>query len=113
MAAEAAFDCREELDAYVATYARNRAVLLRELPKAGLDRLAPADGAFYLYADVGQLTNDSQDFCRRLLAETGIAITPGIDFDPERGHRFLRISFAGPEAEMAEAATRLADWLAD
>jgi len=113
IAAEAAFDCREELDGYVAAYARNRALLLRELPKAGFDSLAPADGAFYLYADVSRLTNDSQDFCRRMLAETGVAIAPGIDFDPERGHRFVRFSFAGLEAVMGQAADRLAVWLAD
>lgn len=107
----AAFDCGEELDGYVARYARNRALLLKELPKAGFDRLAPADGAFYLYADVGRLTNDSEDFCRRMLAETGVAITPGVDFDPERGHRFVRFSFAGVEAEMAQAAARLEAWL--
>ncbi len=111
MAAEAAFDCRAELDGYVAAYARNRALLLNELPKAGFDRLAPADGAFYLYADVSQLTNDSQDFCRRMLAETGVAITPGIDFDPERGHHFVRFSFAGLKTEMAQAAERLEAWL--
>jgi len=108
----AAFDCRAELDGYVARYARNRALLLDQLPRAGFDRLAPADGAFYIYADVGRLTNDSQDFCRRMLAETGVATTPGVDFDPERGHRFVRFSFAGPEAEIAEAARRLGDWLA-
>ncbi len=113
IAAETAFDCHQELDGYVAAYARNRALLLRQLPKAGFDRLAPADGAFYLYADVSRLTNDSQDFCRRMLAETGVAITPGIDFDPERGHQFVRFSFAGLEAEMDQAATRLAAWLAD
>ena len=113
IAAEAAFDCREELDGYVAAYARNRALLLGELPKAGFDRLAPADGAFYLYADVSRLTNDSQDFCRRMLAETGVAITPGNDFDPERGHHFVRFSFAGLEVEMAQAAERLAAWLRD
>lgn len=112
IAAEVAFDCREELDGYVAAYARNRALLLEALPKAGFDRLAPADGAFYLYADVSRLTNDSQDFCRRMLAETGVAITPGIDFDPERGHQFVRFSFAGLEAEMAQAAARLEAWLA-
>jgi aspartate/methionine/tyrosine aminotransferase len=112
IAGEAAFDCRDELDGYVAAYARNRALLLEALPKAGFDRLAPADGAFYLYADVGRLTNDSEDFCRRMLAETGVAITPGIDFDPERGHRFVRFSFAGREPEMAEAAARLEAWLA-
>ena len=107
----AAFEAREVLEGYVANYARNRAFLLQALPAAGFDRLAPADGAFYLYADVGHLTNDSEAFCRRMLAETGVATTPGPDFDPERGHRFLRFSFAGPEAVMQEAATRLQTWL--
>ena len=111
IAGAAAFDCGEQLDGYVANYARNRALLLRELPKAGLDRLAPADGAFYIYADVARLTNDSEAFCRRMLAEIGVAATPGVDFDPERGHHFLRFSFAGREDEMAEAARRLQDWL--
>ena len=111
IAGEVAFDCKEELDAYVAAYAKNRALLLKALPEAGFDRLAPADGAFYLYADVSRLTNDSEEFCRRMLAETGVAIAPGVDFDPERGNRFVRFSFAGPEAEMAEAASRLKDWL--
>ena len=106
-----ALECGAELDAYVASYARNRSLLLAELPKAGFDRLAPADGAFYLYADIGHLTNDSEAFCRRMLAETGVAATPGVDFDPARGHRFLRFSFAGPEAAMAEAAERLKAWL--
>ncbi len=110
-AAVAAFDCRDELDAYVAGYARNRALLLDVLPKAGLDRLAPADGAFYIYADVSRFTNDSPDFCRRMLAETGVAATPGTDFDPERGGSFVRFSFAGPHVEIAEAADRLAGWL--
>ncbi len=111
VAGEAVFDCRAELDGYVAGYARNRALLLERLPRAGFDRLAPADGAFYLYADVAALTNDSNDFCHRMLAETGVAITPGVDFDPERGHHFVRFSFAGPEADMAAAAGRLEDWL--
>ena len=111
IAGEAAFDCSAQLDGYVAAYARNRALLLRELPKAGLDRLAPADGAFYIYADVSALTNDSEDFCRRMLAETGVAATPGIDFDPDRGRRYLRFSFAGRETVMAEAARRLQDWI--
>jgi aspartate/methionine/tyrosine aminotransferase len=110
IAAEAAFDCAAELDAIVAGYARNRALLLAELPKAGFHRLAPADGAFYLYADVGHLTNDSSRFCKRMLLETGVATTPGIDFDAERGHRFLRFSFAGAEAEIARAAEKLRDW---
>ncbi len=107
----AAFEAREVLEGYVANYARNRAYLLQALPVAGFDRLAPADGAFYLYADVGHLTNDSEAFCRRMLAETGVATTPGLDFDPDRGHRFVRFSFAGPEAVMREAATRLQAWL--
>lgn len=106
----AAFDCIEELDGNVARYARSRELLLSELPKAGFGKLAPADGAFYLYADVERLTNDSQDFCRRMLAETGVAATPGVDFDPEQGHRFMRFSFAGSTDDMGEAAQRLIAW---
>lgn len=111
IAGEAAFDCGAQLDGYVDAYARNRALLLTELPKAGLDRLAPADGAFYIYADVSALTDDSAALCRRMLAEVGVAATPGTDFDPARGNRYLRFSFAGREAEMAEAAKRLQGWL--
>lgn len=110
IAAAAVFDCKAELDANVGRYARSRELLLEELPRAGFDRLAPADGAFYIYADISRLTNDSPEFCRRMLAETGIAATPGIDFDPEQGHRFLRFSFAGATADMAEAARRLKAW---
>jgi len=110
LAAIAAFDCGEELARNLARYAENRALLLEELPKAGFDRLAPADGAFYLYADIGHLTRDSAEFCRRMLAETGIATTPGIDFDPARGHATLRFSFAGATGTMAEAARRLQNW---
>ncbi len=109
-AALAAFDCRDELDANVARYAANRALLLEELPKAGFERFAPADGAFYLYADIAHLTNDSPEFCRQMLRETGIACTPGIDFDPARGHASLRISFAGSTDSIAEAARRLVAW---
>lgn len=112
IAAVAAFDCTEELDGNVARYARNRELLLRELPTAGLDKLAPADGAFYIYADVGHLTNDSEALCRQLLAETGIAIAPGTDFDRERGRRTVRLSFAGDTDTMAEAARRLQAWTA-
>jgi aspartate/methionine/tyrosine aminotransferase len=111
VAAEAAFDCGPELEGNRAAYRRSRALLLRELPKAGFDRLATADGAFYLWADVGHLTNDSPEFCARMLAEAGIAATPGVDFDRERGSRFLRFSYCGPEADMAEAPARLARWL--
>ena len=109
-AALAAFGCRDELDANVARYARNRALLLDELPKAGFLRFAPADGAFYLYADVAHLTNDSPEFCRRMLRETGVACTPGTDFDPARGNATLRLSFAGTTETMAEAARRLKAW---
>ena len=109
-AAVAAFDCTAELDGHVARYARNRRILLEELPKAGFDKLAPADGAFYVYADVSAMTDDSEAFCKRILAETGIACTPGIDFDPARGRQFVRFSFAGSEATIAEAARRLIAW---
>ncbi len=112
LAAIAAFDCQEELDANVEKYARNRELLLTELPKAGFDKLSNADGAFYLYADVTHLTNDSQEFSRRMLAETGVAATSGIDFDPERGHRFMRFSFARATDDIAEAAERMKAWLA-
>jgi aspartate/methionine/tyrosine aminotransferase len=106
----AAFDCQEELQANVARYANNRDILLNELPLAGFDRLAPADGAFYLYADLSRWTEDSQAFCRRLLIETGIAATPGIDFDPLQGNHFMRFSFAGSTRDITEAARRLKDW---
>lgn len=111
-AALAAFECHAELKRNIDVYAANRELLLRELPKAGINRFAPADGAFYLYADVSHLTQDSEQFCRRMLAETGVAATPGTDFDPANGHLFLRFSFAGSTAVMAEAAKRLQIWLA-
>ncbi len=107
----AALDCGAELDRVVEGYRRNRDLLLEALPKAGFTELAPADGAFYLYADIGHLSHDSHDFCRRMLEETGVATTPGLDFDPRRGHRFMRFSFAGSEVEVAEAARRLQAWL--
>lgn len=110
IAAVAVFDCMDELAARVATYRANRDLLLTELPKAGFGRLAPSDGAFYLYADIGDLTNDAPEFCRRMLAETGVAATPGTDFDPFEGHRTMRFSFAGSTADMAEAARRLRAW---
>lgn len=106
----AAFDCTEELEANVRHYARNRALLLDKLPKAGFTRLAPAEGAFYIYADVSDLTNDSTEFCRRMLAEIGVAATPGVDFDPTRGEHFVRFSFAGGEDEVSQAADRLVSW---
>lgn len=110
-AAMTAFECRDELQTYVAEYARSRALLLDALPKVGFDKLSPAEGAFYIYADVSALTDDSQAFCARLLNETGVAMTPGIDFDPRRGSRYLRISFAAREDTIAAAATRIATWM--
>ena len=111
-AAVAAFDCGDELDANVERYARNRELLLRELPKAGLDQLAPADGAFYIYADVRKFTNDAVAFCAKMLDQTGVAATPGNDFDPVDGASFVRFSFAGSTEDMSEASRRLQDWLA-
>lgn len=106
----AVFDCRKELDAYVAAYGKNRRLLLEELPKAGFDKLAPADGAFYLYADISNFSDDSEHFCRAMLEETGVAATPGIDFDPVEGNRYVRFSFAGAHATIKEAADRLKNW---
>ncbi|MBN9562896.1 MAG: aminotransferase class I/II-fold pyridoxal phosphate-dependent enzyme [Alphaproteobacteria bacterium] len=110
IAAEAAFDCHPELQANVARYRRSRDHLLEHLPRAGFTRLSPAEGAFYLYADIAERANDSVAFCARMLAEAGIAATPGVDFDRTRGNRFLRFSYCGPEADMRDAATRLLHW---
>ena len=110
VAAEAAFDCHEELQANVARYRRSRDYLLRALPDAGFSRLSPAQGAFYLFADITDRSNDSVGFCKRMLAEVGVAVTPGVDFDHARGNRFLRFSYCGPEADMREAAERLKVW---
>jgi aspartate/methionine/tyrosine aminotransferase len=106
------FECLDELDAVVAGYARNRALLLDALPKAGFVDLSPSQGAFYLYADVHRLTNNSDRFCRDMLHETGVAAVPGHDFDREQGGRYMRFSFCGNEARMAEAMERIGRWLA-
>ncbi|MFL6025264.1 MAG: pyridoxal phosphate-dependent aminotransferase [Marmoricola sp.] len=102
----------DELDGHVERYAANRAILLEGLPRLGIDRLAPADGAFYVYADIGHLTDDSYAWCQRLLAETGVAMAPGIDFDTRRGHEFVRLSFAGQADEIRLGLDRLSSWLA-
>jgi aspartate/methionine/tyrosine aminotransferase len=112
IAALAAFDAAGELESYKAAYARNRDMLLNELPRAGFDKLAPADGAFYLYADASALTDDSESYLQRMLRETGVAATPGIDFDEEEGRRFIRFSYAGRFEPMREAARRLRAWAA-
>ncbi|MBR0660377.1 pyridoxal phosphate-dependent aminotransferase [Neoroseomonas oryzicola] len=111
VAAEAAMDCVEELEGNKAAYARSRAALLDGLPKAGFTRIATADGAFYLWCDVGHLTNDSAAFCAEMLDHAGIAATTGLDFDRDRGSRFLRFSYCGPEADMTAAPERLTGWL--
>lgn len=108
----AAFDCRAELEGHIATYARNRALMLEALPALGLRRIAPPDGAFYIYADMGHLTDNSLAFCERMLRETGVATAPGIDFDPVGGNRFVRFSFAVSTDEVQEALTRVEPWLA-
>jgi len=112
-AAVHAFDAYAELDANVARYRANRDLLLRRLPEIGLDRLAPADGAFYVYADVSRWTSDSLAFGARLLSETGVAVAPGIDFDPIDGGKFIRMSFAGDTTEIATAVDILGDWLSE
>lgn len=111
VAALGAFDGIDELEEIKSRYARNRSLLLNELPPAGLSNILPADGAFYLYADVRDLTDDSAAFAQAMLREIGVATTPGIDFDPERGRSYLRLSYAGAEREMREAARRIAAWL--
>ena len=110
VAALAAFDADDELNANVTVYARNRALLLETLPRLGLDKIVPADGAFYLYCDVGHLTDDSLAFANEMLADIAVAVTPGIDFDPVRGRRFIRFSYAGATADLEEALRRLAGW---
>jgi aspartate/methionine/tyrosine aminotransferase len=111
VAALAVFDAVEELEAVKAGYARNRALLLDELPRIGISEMHPVDGAFYIYADVARFTNDSIAFCRRMLEETGVAATPGVDFDAAEGSHYLRLSFAGSENDCREAVSRLATWL--
>jgi aspartate/methionine/tyrosine aminotransferase len=111
IAAEAAFEGRPEMEAVKQGYEANRQILIEGLPRAGLDKFLPVDGAFYLYADVSRFTNDSFAFAKRMLEETHVATTPGIDFDPLRGHQFVRFCYAGSEADMREAVERIGGWL--
>lgn len=104
-------DSYAETAEHLERYRANRDLLLEGLTNLGIDKLAPADGAFYVYADVRHLTDDSMDFCKRLLADTGVAIVPGIDFDPVDGHHFVRMSFAGSTQDVEEALRRLKAWL--
>jgi aspartate/methionine/tyrosine aminotransferase len=114
MAAVAAFSPESvaEADGLLAHYSTNRGLLLDGLRAIGIDRLAPTDGAFYVYADVSHLTTDSLSFCEKLLNDTGVAIAPGIDFDTVRGSSYVRMSFAGPTRDITEALTRIGAWLA-
>jgi aspartate/methionine/tyrosine aminotransferase len=111
VAAQAGFEATEELEAVRRGYAENRAFLLEALPRIGLSDLLPVDGAFYVYGNVARLTNDSVEFCRRALIEAGVAITPGVDFDRERGNRYVRLSFAGSTHSVREGVERLKAWL--
>jgi aspartate/methionine/tyrosine aminotransferase len=111
IAAEAAFDGRDEMEAVKHGYEENRRILTEGLPLAGLDQFLPVDGAFYLYANIARFSDDSLDFAKRLLNEAGVAATPGIDFDPIDGRHFLRFCYAGSAAEMREAVERIGNWL--
>jgi aspartate/methionine/tyrosine aminotransferase len=111
IAAEAAFDGHAEMEAVKHGYEENRRILVDGLPKAGLDQFLPVDGAFYLYADVSRFSSDSFEFAKRMLAETHVAVTPGVDFDPVDGSRFIRFCYAGATVEMHEAVARIGKWL--
>ena len=110
-AGEAAFDGREEMERVKHGYEENRRILCDGLPKAGLDKFLPVDGAFYLYADISRFSADSLGFAKRMLNEAGVAATPGIDFDPVNGRHFLRFCYAGSASEMHEAVARISNWL--
>ena len=112
MGAIAAFDCYNELDTHIPRYQENRDFLYNGLPKIFLGDHAPSNGAFYLYADVSALTDDSVAFAGRLLAETGVAITPGVNFDAYQGKTHVRLSYAGSITEMKKAVQRINAWLA-
>ncbi|MGV2069266.1 MULTISPECIES: pyridoxal phosphate-dependent aminotransferase [Rhizobium/Agrobacterium group] len=112
IAAMAALEAGDELEEYRAGCRANRDFLQARLPALGMPLLSPMDGAFYAYVDVSRFTNDSMEFARRLLAQTHVAATPGLDFDPLEGHRALRISYAGTLADLTDATDRIANWLA-
>ena len=111
IAAEAAFDGRDELENIKHGYEENRRILLDGLPRAGLDSLLPVDGAFYLYVDTSRFSDDSFDFAKRMLEQAGVAATPGVDFDPIHGRSFLRLCYAGSHQHMREAVKRIGAWL--
>ena len=111
VAALAAMDCHDELQANMEVYRANRALMLEGLPKAGFDRIAPPDGAFYVYADVSHITDDSRAFAAEILEKAGVAVTPGLDFDPVRGGGTIRFSYARATADIEEGLDRLARFM--
>ena len=111
-AALVALDSQDELRSHVKVYAENRRLLLAALPSLGLNAIAPPDGAFYIYANIAHLTDDSLQFCETLLRDTGVATAPGIDFDPVDGKHFFRISFAASTDQILDAIERLKPWFA-
>jgi aspartate/methionine/tyrosine aminotransferase len=113
VAAMAAMDAHDELTANQKVYAENRQLMLAELPKIGFDRIAPPDGAFYIYADVSDLTNDSMAFCQDILEQVGVSVTPGLDFDPHRGHQTIRFSYARATKDIREGLVRLGRYMAN
>lgn len=108
-----AMDCTDELEGHLRTYTENRQLLLDALPNLGLARIAPPDGAFYVYADISDYTDDSMEFCKQLLIDTGVATAPGIDFDPAHGHHFMRFSFAVSTPLVEDAIARMKPWFAE
>jgi aspartate/methionine/tyrosine aminotransferase len=112
VAALGALDCDEELQANLQVYTENRRLLMEGLPKAGFDKIAPPDGAFYIYADVSDITDDSLGFAAEILEKAGVAVTPGLDFDPERGGHFIRFSYARSTEDMVEGLARLTAFMA-
>ena len=107
----AAFDCKEELDSHLAVYAANRDLMVAGLTKAGLGKFAPPDGAFYVYVDVSDYTNDALAFSAEILEKAGVAVTPGLDFDPANGHKWLRLSYARSTADITEGVARLTTFM--
>jgi aspartate/methionine/tyrosine aminotransferase len=111
IAAQAAFDGRDELEQIKHGYEENRRMLIDGLPATGLDTFLPVDGAFYLYADTSRFSDDSFEFAKRMLEQAGVAATPGVDFDPIHGRNFLRLCYAGSREDMREAVQRIGAWL--
>ncbi len=112
VAALAALECQDEMRENLAVYARNRQLMLEGLTQAGFDKIAPPDGAFYVYADVSDLTSDSRSFAAEILEKAGVAVTPGLDFDPMRGATTLRFSYAGATEDIIEGLARLKTFMA-